>query len=242
MKKCYVCSLEKNLIEFVNKKNSKDGKGNICLTCRKEYDKNYREKNKEKIKEREKLRNRTEYNKKYGKEYREKNLNKLREKEKIRSHDNKERKKDYSKKYYQKNKEKIKEKIKTYNSINREKINSHKQYRYKTDILFKITHIISSGIRKALKGRKYTKKSKTYKIVGCSLDFLKGYLEAKFLDWMNWENHGLYNGKYNFGWDIDHIIPIDSAKTEEDLYKLLHYTNLQPLCSKINRDEKKNNY
>jgi len=56
---------------------------------------------------------------------------------------------------------------------------------------------------------------------------------------MNWDNHGLYNGKFNYGWDIDHIIPISSGKTEEDIFRLNHYTNLQPLCSKVNRDIKK---
>ena len=61
-----------------------------------------------------------------------------------------------------------------------------------------------------------------------------------FEPWMNWENKGLYNGKLNYGWDIDHKIPVSSATTEEELVKLNHYTNLQPLCSKINRDIKKN--
>jgi len=56
---------------------------------------------------------------------------------------------------------------------------------------------------------------------------------------MTWENRGLYNGELNYGWDIDHIIPIASAKTEEDIIKLNHYKNLQPLCSHINRDIKK---
>ena len=56
---------------------------------------------------------------------------------------------------------------------------------------------------------------------------------------MIWENKGLYNGEFNFGWDIDHIIPLSSAKTEKDIIRLNHYTNLQPLCSKINRDIKK---
>ena len=64
-------------------------------------------------------------------------------------------------------------------------------------------------------------------------------LESKFEPWMTWDNRGLYNGKFNYGWDIDHIIPLCSAKTEEELLKLLHYTNCQPLCSKINRDIKK---
>lgn len=57
---------------------------------------------------------------------------------------------------------------------------------------------------------------------------------------MTWENKGLYNGELNFGWDIDHIIPISSAKSEEDIIRLNHFSNLQPLCSKINRDIKKN--
>ena len=58
---------------------------------------------------------------------------------------------------------------------------------------------------------------------------------------MNWNNRGLYNGELNYGWDIDHIIPLSSAKTEEEMILLNHYSNLQPLCSKINRDIKRDN-
>ena len=56
---------------------------------------------------------------------------------------------------------------------------------------------------------------------------------------MTWDNYGKYNGSFNYGWDIDHIIPTSSAKNEDDVYRLNNYTNLQPLCSKINRDIKK---
>ena len=52
---------------------------------------------------------------------------------------------------------------------------------------------------------------------------------------MTWENHGRFNSEFNYGWDIDHITPLSSALTEDDVIKLNHYTNLQPLCSYINR-------
>ena len=56
---------------------------------------------------------------------------------------------------------------------------------------------------------------------------------------MNWENYGKYNGEISYGWDIDHIIPISQAKTEGEIVKLNHYTNLQPLCGYTNRHIKK---
>jgi len=46
----------------------------------------------------------------------------------------------------------------------------------------------------------------------------------------------------NITWDLDHIIPISSAQTEEDVYRLSHYTNLRPLCSFNNRWIKRNTY
>ena len=58
---------------------------------------------------------------------------------------------------------------------------------------------------------------------------------------MNWENYGLYNGEKNFGWDIDHIMPMATALTEGEIIKLNNYTNLQPLCSYLNRNIKKDN-
>ncbi len=94
--------------------------------------------------------------------------------------------------------------------------------------------IYNSFYEKGLK-----KNSKTEQILGCSILEFKSFIENKFEKWMNWENKGLYNGELNYGWDIDHIIPLSFAKTEEELLKLNHYKNLQPLCSKINRDIKK---
>ena len=47
--------------------------------------------------------------------------------------------------------------------------------------------------------------------------------------------------EYNCSWDLDHIIPVSWATTNEELYMLNHWSNFQPLCSKINRDDKKSN-
>ena len=67
------------------------------------------------------------------------------------------------------------------------------------------------------------KTNRTFIMVGCTPKFLKEYLEKQFKPGMTWQNYGIR------GWHIDHIIPLDSAKTPEDVEKLMYYTNLQPL-------------
>jgi len=57
---------------------------------------------------------------------------------------------------------------------------------------------------------------------------------------MTWDNYGLYNGEFDYGWDIDHVIPLSSVDTIEDIIRLNNYVNLQPLCSKVNREIKRN--
>jgi len=106
-----------------------------------------------------------------------------------------------------------------------------------SDPLFKLTCRLRSMTSKILGGHK---NKRTKEIVGCEFEFFKNYIESKFEPWMNWDNYGKYNGTEKFGWDIDHIIPVSSANSEETLINLCYYTNLQPLCSKINRDIKKN--
>lgn len=113
---------------------------------------------------------------------------------------------------------------------------------YKLNPINKLKHNIRSNIIQSFKKRGFRKHEKTHKILKCSInDFIK-YIESKFEPWMTWENHGKYNGEYNFGWDLDHIKPISLALTIDDVVELNTYTNFQPLCSKINRFEKKDNY
>lgn len=91
---------------------------------------------------------------------------------------------------------------------------------------------IRGAITKAFSRNGYTKKSKTYEILGCSFEDLKIHIENQFQYGMCWENHG--------DWHIDHKIPISWAKNEEEIINLSNYKNLQPLWAKENM--KKKNY
>lgn len=193
MKICTKCKLKKELIEFNKNKTKKDLYQSYCKICTKNYKLAYRELNKDVIK----------------KWY---NLNK-----------------DYYKNYYKSNKEKIdnyklewEEKNKKNRRIyfnNYQKINNKK--RRLNDPLFKLSGNIRNLIGQSFRRYAYTKKSKTYQILGCTFEEFKQYLENKFTEGMNWNNIG--------EWHLDHIYPISLAKDEEELIKLNHYTNFQPL-------------
>jgi hypothetical protein len=107
--------------------------------------------------------------------------------------------------------------------------------------VFKLSTNIKRTIRSLLKKKGFTKKSRSFEILGCSFDDFKQEIESQFLCWMTWDNYGLYNGTEGYGWDIDHKEPLATAVTLDDVIKLNHYTNLQPLCSYINRVIKRDN-
>lgn len=132
-----------------------------------------------------------------------------------------------------------KEHIRNYSKNNRTTINIQVKSRRKNDPIFKLSRDIRTSINQRLKG-KYKKSKKTEEILGCTFEEFKQHIESLWEPWMNWNNHGLYNGELNYGWDIDHIIPASSAQSEDEIYKLNHYKNLQPLCSYINRRVKIN--
>lgn len=182
------------------------------------YDKKYQEKNKDK-------------KKLYNKQYQEKNKEIIKNK--------RVEKKSKIKEYYLNNIDKIKKYKKEYRKLNKNKINEYNKIKRQQNNLFRISSNIRNLIRTSFKRNNFKKTSKTHKILGCSFEKFKTHLESKFEPWMNWNNYGKYNGKPNFGWDFDHIIPASHGKTEEEIIKLNHYTNIQPLCSYINRDIKK---
>jgi hypothetical protein len=193
--------------------------------------KEYTINNIDKIKEYKDEYNKNNPNLEYHKEYREKN------KELVSQ-----RKKDY----YQNNKEKVKEKVREYTSENREYVNQRKREnreknkdylneknreyikkRKENEPLFKLTCSIRTLITQSFKGQFTTKAKKTIEILGCDFETFKEHIETQFTDDMNWDNYASY-------WQLDHKTPISWSECEEDVYKLNHYTNFQPLFWKDN--------
>jgi len=205
-KVCCKCKIEKSIFEFGKLSSSKDGLNYSCKDCHNKRSKEYSKKSYNKILEthRNWCHKHPEWVYNRYKKYRLENPEKVNEN---------------LKKFYKNNPEKRKEYRENYKPRKREQ----RKERQRDDPVYKITNNVRSSLRKYIKKLNITKRNKTFDIVGITPLELKYYLENQFTDGMNWENHG------QFGWHIDHRIPLDSAKTEDELYKLCHYTNLQPL-------------
>lgn len=95
------------------------------------------------------------------------------------------------------------------------------------DDLKKFEFRVRSLVRNRIKGKGFKKSSDTLSILGTTWENVKIHFETYFNDYINWNNMG--------DWEIDHIIPISSAITPDDVIRLCHYTNLQPLLKEDNR-------
>lgn len=213
-KVCSICGDEKNISNFHKRKHSKDGLRSDCKSCTRLRINEYRKLNKEKVNKlnRETYLRRIDAHKKTQKNYREQN----KELEKDRRKKYRENNLGKIKKYYQDNKLKL-------SKQSLERITK----RRKTDKLFGLVCTIRTRVYNFLKSKNITKNNKTFDIVGCSPEFLKEHIEKQFTDGMSWDLMGEHI-------HIDHIIPLSSANTEDEVYKLCHYTNLQPLWAKDN--------
>lgn len=74
------------------------------------------------------------------------------------------------------------------------------------------------------------KRSATFDLLGYTPAELKAHIEKQFVKGMSWDNRS--------EWEIDHIIPISSAKTESDVIALNQLSNLRPLWSADNNRKK----
>lgn len=101
----------------------------------------------------------------------------------------------------------------------------------------KIVNRLRSRVASAIREKGSIKSDRTINLVGCSVEFFMGYIEAQFVDGMSWDNYGVGIGK----WQIDHIIPCNTFDMEkiEDQKKCFHYINSRPLWCQENASRPK---
>jgi hypothetical protein len=145
---------------------------------------------------------------------------------------NKKKHNDKMKDHYEKNINNYKLNALNYRVLNAEKIkkNNREFIRKKRneDPIFKLITNLRSRTYSFFKVKKMSKKNTTKELLGCTPEQLKEHIEKLFTDGMSWDLLGERI-------EIDHIIPLSSAKTEEDVYKLCNYLNLQPMWAEDNR-------
>lgn len=210
MKTCSKCRQLKEFSEFGKSKQVKDGYKSACKECLRQD-------------------NRLYYNKNLEKESQRKKKMYERDKDRIIARqleyyaNNKEYRAKWVKNKRQEEPEVFKEYKKQFSESHPGYNSKYRSERLKTDPLFKLQSVLRTRTGMIFKYHKFNKNNKFKDYIGCSLNELKDHLEKQFQPGMTWKNHT------KNGWHIDHIIPLSSANTEEELYKLCHYTNLQPL-------------
>lgn len=98
--------------------------------------------------------------------------------------------------------------------------------KYQKDEMFCLKLRIKSRLAKSFRKIGREKVGRTLDFVGCDIDFLKIHIEKQFAKGMTWENRAK--------WHIDHIVPMSTAKSVDEIVKLSHYTNLRPLWASDN--------
>ncbi len=143
---------------------------------------------------------------------------------------------DFSKNYRKENADYIRQLSKEYYAANKEKLlkksRDYENTQLETNPLFKfktgVRHLLYNAFRRTLEGR-YRKSKRTEEMLGCTLMEFAAYIESQFKPGMTFENYGK--------WHLDHRLALATAKTEEDIIRLNHYTNFQPLWAEENLEK-----
>lgn len=182
-----------------------------------ERDKKYRETHKEEIKA-------------YHKEWRDKNREHLNQRQKERYKENPQVFIDARSRYRESHKEQVKESHHRYKTENRQKCTDYERNKKHTDPVYRFRCSFRNLIWGYNKKKGYTGTKTVWEMVGCDFDTFLAYIQGQFADGMTMENYGHGKGC----WNIDHITPISTAQSDEDIERLNHYTNLRPMWATDN--------
>ncbi len=237
MKTCYHCKEEFPATRefFYYKSGRSDGLASRCIECKRKYNRERYHINAEKRKAQG--RKWRENNKEHIEEYQKENREKILARQKRWREKNKEHIRKYRKEWA-KNKgyETYQAWLKAYGKKNRKYItDSHVAWvkeRRATDPAFRLSGVVSTGVRDALKRVGSSKAGQsTFDHLPYTPQQLKEHLEDQFEPWMSWDNWGNEKGC----WNIDHIypqakLPYDSMQ-HPNFQKCWALENLRPLCA-----------
>jgi hypothetical protein len=216
---CTKCKQDKELSEFNKCSRVKDGCKAVCRECQKKESDIYHETHKEEAHQYylDNIEKITEQNKTWSMAHPDK-VDKAK-KDYVKNHP--EERREQSKRSYHKNKHTRK----IYIDKNRIESNRKKMEYRQTHPQERISHNLRTRIGAVLSGR--SKGGRLYLLVGCDMDFLKGYLESFWTEGMDWDNYGRGIGK----WSLDHTIPLETfdLTNEEEQKKAFYYTNMRPM-------------
>jgi hypothetical protein len=132
--------------------------------------------------------------------------------------------------WYSKNRERVIKQQTDYANKNKNKVaeyrKSWRRNKMSNDDLYRFSVITRCLISNSIRRRGFTKRSKSWVILGCTWKEFHLHIERQFQPGMTWENRSL--------WHIDHRIPLATAESEHDIIRLNHFTNLQPLWAEDN--------
>ena len=166
----------------------------------------------------------------YHKAWRDKNREHLNGQAREKYKENPTAFKERKERYIVSHQERYKESNKRYKQENRQKCPDYERNKRHSDPVYRFRTSVRCLIWGYAKKKGYKGNKKTWELVGCDFDTFLAYIQSQFEDGMTLENYGHGEGK----WNIDHIIPISTAKTDEDVERLNHYTNLRPMWATDN--------
>jgi len=183
--------------------------------CQAQAHRNWKRKNADAIRERQKLAARR-YRAKWSEEKRDKKRKQIRENNK--------------KWYYALTEEqRVERSRRQYENCDKDRkrnlARKNRRKKYANSNQHKIRCILRQRLRAALLAQGATKHAPTLELLGCTVEQLRAHIEAQFEPWMTWSNWA------HDTWHVDHIKPCASFDLTdiEQQRECFHFSNLQPL-------------
>lgn len=135
----------------------------------------------------------------------------------------------YERQYRKKNYKKKSEINRKWAIKNKELLYANRKKKRESDEVYRCIELLRNRLWKVFDKKGEINSESLEKILGCTTKEFYSYLMQTYFE--NYKEK--YNGTQKV--NIDHVVPLATAKTKEDVYKLFHYKNLQLLSPEHNK-------